>query len=350
MITKDKVLMSLRGVKEPNLQKDLVQMDLVDVHVDGSNVRIQVHLKEEVMDKKDEIEERIKNKIYLAFGENIKNLQVDFVKVDDYSQVKKRKVLNVLDGLKAKIGKVIAVTSGKGGVGKSTVSINLALSLKDLGFKVGLLDCDVYGPSIPTAFGLEGYILQIKDEKILPAEKFGMKMVSIGFMINEVDTPLIWRGPMLHKAINEMVNNVEWGNLDYLVVDLPPGTGDAILSLNSSVKIDGAIVVSTSQRISTVDVSKNINMLKTLSIPIIGIIENMSYVQCSCGERIYLWGRDGAKSLASRYEIPYLGEIPFFPEIVESMEYSNFLSIPQEVKQIYEKIAQKIVDFVCLKK
>ncbi|MFN4219429.1 MAG: P-loop NTPase [bacterium] len=350
MITKDKVLMSLRGVKEPNLQKDLIQMNLVDIHLDESNIKIEVYLKEEAMDKKDEIEEKIKNKVYLAFGQEVRSLQVDFIKVEDYSQVKKRKVLNVVDSLKAKIGKVIAITSGKGGVGKSTVAINLAISLKDLGFKVGLLDCDVYGPSIPTAFGLEGYILQIKDEKILPAEKFGMKMVSIGFMIPQVDTPLIWRGPMLHKAINEMVNNVEWGNLDYLVVDLPPGTGDAILSLNSSVKIDGAIVVSTSQRVSTVDVAKNINMLKTLSIPIIGIIENMSYVQCSCGEKIYLWGREGVKSLATKYEIPYLGEIPFFPEIVESMEYSNFIKIPQEAKKIYQKIAKQIVDLSYLKR
>jgi len=209
---------------------------------------------------------------------------------------------------------------------------------------VGLLDADVYGPSIPTAFGLEGTILQIKDEKILPIEKFGLKLVSIGFMLPEVDTPLIWRGPMLHKAINEMVNQVEWGELDYLVVDLPPGTGDAILSLNHSVKIDGAIVVSTSQKVAAADVMKNINMLKTLSIPIIGIVENMSYVECKSGERMYLWGKGGVLKLAQKYELEFLGELPFIPSIVEVMESGNLVFLSEESKRVFMELAKRVIN------
>ncbi|MCS7165014.1 MAG: Mrp/NBP35 family ATP-binding protein [Candidatus Calescibacterium sp.] len=344
MITKDKVLLSLRGVREPKFQKDFTQMNLVDVKVNENKVSLKIYLREDVFDQKDEIEKKVRNKINLAFGDQVADLQVEFIKVPDYSDVRKRIKLEVLDESKAKLGRVIAITSGKGGVGKSTVSINLAVALRDLGYRIGLLDADIYGPSIPTAFGLEGHILEIKDEKIQPIEKMGLKMVSIGFMIPEVDTPLIWRGPMLHKAINEMVNEVEWGDLDYLVVDLPPGTGDAILSLNNSVKIDGAIVVSTAQKVAAADVMKNINMLRTLSIPIIGIIQNMSYVECPCGERIYLWGKDGVIQLANKYEIEFLGEIPFIPSVVESMETGNFITLSEQAKIVFREISEKIIN------
>ncbi|MCS7243614.1 MAG: Mrp/NBP35 family ATP-binding protein [Candidatus Calescibacterium sp.] len=344
MITRDKVLMALRGVKEPKFQKDFTQMNLVEVTVDNSNVRIKLYLREDVFEERIEIENKVKNKLQLAFGDQLSSIQVEFVKVNDYSEIRRKIKLDVLNESKVNLGRVIAVTSGKGGVGKSTVSINLAVSFKELGFRVGLLDADVYGPSVPTAFGLEGHILEIRDEKIVPIEKMGLRMVSIGFMIPEVDTPLIWRGPMLHKAINEMVNQVNWGDLDYLIVDLPPGTGDAMLSLNNSVKIDGAIVVSTSQKVAAADVMKNINMLRTLSIPIIGIIQNMSYVECSCGQRIYLWGKNGVLDLASRYNIEFLGEIPFIPSIVDSMEHGNFLMLSKEAKSVFEEISKKIIN------
>ena len=344
MITKDKIIMSLRGVKEPFFQKDFIQMNLIDVDLLENNINIKVYLKEEVFDNKEEIEKKIQEKLKIAFGEQIGNVNIEFIKISDYSQVRRRVKLEVLDSKKANLGKVIAVTSGKGGVGKSTISINLALSLRELGFKVGLLDADVYGPSIPTAFGLEGTILEIRDEKIQPIEKFGLKLVSIGFMIPEVDTPLIWRGPMLHKAINEMVNQVDWDNLDYLVVDLPPGTGDAILSLNNSVKIDGAIVVSTSQKVAAADVMKNINMLKTLSIPIIGIVENMSFIECKNGEKIYLWGKGGVIELAQKYDIEFLGEIPFIPNVVQTMETGNLVMLTEQTKNIFKEFAKKVIN------
>ena len=340
MITKEKVILALRGVKEPNLQKDLSQLNLLNVEILENKIKITVYLKEDVFYHKDEIEEKINYKIKNAFGQSDYTLSIDFVKVGDYSEVRNKIRSQAIQNLKTDLGKVIAITSGKGGVGKSTVAINLAMAFKELGYKVGLLDADVYGPSIPTAFGLEGQILQIKDEKIQPIEKYGIKLVSIGFMIPEVDTPLIWRGPMLHKAINEMVNQVEWKGIDYLVVDLPPGTGDAILSLNSSVKVTGAIVVSTPQKIAAVDVIKNINMLKTLSIPIIGIVENMSYVQCTDGQKIYLWGKDLVNEIAKKYEIEFLSEIPFIPQLTQEMETGNFLI--NENKKIFIDLAKKI--------
>lgn len=343
MITKDKILMALRGIKEPQFQKDLTQMNLVDVQIYDDKINLKIYLKELVFDKKDEIEEKVIKKLKLAFGENVQ-IGVDFQKVNDYSEVKRKIKLEVLESNKVKLGKVVAVTSGKGGVGKSTVSVNLAIGLRDLGFNVGILDADVYGPSIPTAFGLERMILEIKDEMIQPIEKFGLKLVSIGFMIPEVDTPLIWRGPMLHKAINEMINQVQWNNLDYLVVDLPPGTGDPILSLNNSVKVDGAIVVSTSQRIAISDVMKNINMLKTLSIPIIGIIENMAYVRCDCGQKIYLWGQNTLSELANKYEIEFLGSIPFLPNVIKAMETGNFVILSDQDKQIFKELALKVIN------
>jgi ATP-binding protein involved in chromosome partitioning len=341
MITKEKILLALRGVKEPELNKDLTQLNLVDVQViNQDSVKLTLYLKNE--NYKAQIDSKVREKLNLAFGELLKNLDINFVLVDDYSQIRRKIKLEVMNN--RSFGKVIAVTSGKGGVGKSTVSINLALALRDIGFKVGLLDADVYGPSIPTAFGLEGTILQIKDEKIIPIEKFGLKLVSIGFMLPEVDTPLIWRGPMLHKAINEMVNQVEWDQLDYLVVDLPPGTGDAILSLNNSVKVDGAIVVSTSQKVAAADVMKNINMLKTLSIPIIGIVENMSYVECKSGERMYLWGKGGVLNLAQKYELEFLGELPFIPSIVEVMESGNLVFLSEESKKVFMELAKRVIN------
>ncbi|MEN3014735.1 MAG: P-loop NTPase [bacterium] len=343
MITKDKVIMSLRGLKEPSSQKDFTQLNLVDVEIKQNDIFVKIYLKKNLADQEKDITDKVIRKLKIAFGEDI-NVSVNYEYVNDYSEVKRRIRLEVLDSMKARLGRVIAVTSGKGGVGKSTISIGLAYFLKELGYRVGLLDADVYGPSIPTAFGLEGHILHIKDEKIQPINKFGLSLVSIGFMIPEIDTPLIWRGPMLHKAINEMVNQVEWNDLDYLVADLPPGTGDAILSLNSSVKIDGAVVVSTAQRVAAADVMKNINMLKTLSIPIIGIVENMSYVECPEGHRVYLWGKNGVKEIAQKYDIEYLGQIPFLPDLVEAMEVGNITNLSEKTKEIFIDFCRTVIN------
>lgn len=209
---------------------------------------------------------------------------------------------------------VIAVASGKGGVGKSTVSVNLACALAQLGARVGLLDCDIYGPSIPLMMGLHQRPTVSAAEKLVPPANYNVKLMSIGFLLDG-DQPVIWRGPMITKTIQQFLFAVEWGDLDYLLVDLPPGTGDAQLSLCQSVPLDGGVVVTTPQEASLGVVRKGIAMFEKVNVPIIGIVENMSYFTTPGGERVEIFGHGGGKAEAARQDIPFLGEIPIFTEI-----------------------------------
>jgi len=214
---------------------------------------------------------------------------------------------------------LLAVGSGKGGVGKSTVAVNLALALARLGYKVGLLDADIYGPSIPTLLGLKGERAAINERnKIVPAEKFGIKVLSIGFMLPSEDTPVIWRGPMLMKALTQFLFDVEWGDLDFLVLDLPPGTGDVQLTLAQNVLMSGAIVVTTPQDVALADVRKATSMFKEVQIPVLGVVENMAYFVCpSDGKRYYIFGKGKVLEFASAYGLKILGSIPIDPEVSE---------------------------------
>ena len=205
---------------------------------------------------------------------------------------------------------IIAVASGKGGVGKSTFAVNFSVALKQLDLKVGILDADIYGPSIPRMMGISGKPAIGENKKLIPLESFGIKCMSIGFLI-DVDTPAIWRGPMVMKALEQMFNGVEWGELDYLIIDLPPGTGDAQLSLAQNSKLSGSIIVSTPQEVALSDVRKGINMFKKVNVPVLGIVENMSYFICnSCGTRHEIFSTGGAKNEAVKFEAPFLGELP----------------------------------------
>jgi ATP-binding protein involved in chromosome partitioning len=212
------------------------------------------------------------------------------------------------------IKRVVAVASGKGGVGKSTTSVNLACALTHLGAQVGLLDCDIYGPSIPLMMGIHERPTISENEKLVPPSNHGVKLMSMGFLV-EGDSPVIWRGPMIMKTIQQFVNSVEWGQLDYLLVDLPPGTGDAQLSLCQTVPLDGGVIVTTPQEASLGVVRKGIAMFAKVNVPILGIIENMSYFQTSSGERIEIFGHGGGRQEAQRQNIPFLGEVPLFTEI-----------------------------------
>ena len=313
-ITKEKVFYALKGIKEPLMDKELISLNAIEIEVENNFINLLIHLKNDSMKYKDDIKNKIEQKLKNAFGDSFKGANIEFNEVENYQTIRKRLGVNNSQSRKTKanFSYVIAITSGKGGVGKSSIAINLAYSLIKLGYKVGLLDGDIYGPSIPTALNLEEKLLTLENNMIKPLEKDGLKLVSVGFMLPSVDTPLIWRGPMLHKAINELVNEVDWGNLDFLVVDLPPGTGDAILSLNSAVNINGAIVVTTGQRIANVDVMKNINMLKSLNIPILGLVINMAYLLCpNSNEKIYLFGQNRFKELIEKYQLDLLAEIPF---------------------------------------
>jgi ATP-binding protein involved in chromosome partitioning len=208
------------------------------------------------------------------------------------------------------IAAVIAVASGKGGVGKSTTALNLALGLRDLGLRVGLLDADIYGPSVPRLTGIREKPQLNDDKKMIPLQRFGLAIMSIGFLVEE-DTAMIWRGPMVMSAITQMLRDVAWGTLDVLVVDMPPGTGDAQLTLAQNVPLKGAIIISTPQDLSLIDARRGLAMFKKVNVPVLGIVENMSYFQCPhCGTRSDIFGHGGARHEAERLGVPFLGEIP----------------------------------------
>ena len=214
------------------------------------------------------------------------------------------------------ISRVVAVASGKGGVGKSTVSVNLACALKHLGAEVGLLDCDIYGPSIPLMMGINQRPTISDEEKMVPPSNYGVKLMSMGFLL-EGDQPVIWRGPMIMKTIQQFIGSVEWGKLDFLLVDLPPGTGDAQLSLCQTVPLDGGVIVTTPQEASLGVVRKGIAMFQKVDVPILGIIENMSYYTAPSGERIEIFGHGGGRAEAQRQNVAFLGEVPLFTQIRE---------------------------------
>lgn len=221
-----------------------------------------------------------------------------------------------------KVKKIIAVASGKGGVGKSTVAVNLALALAQSGSSVGLLDADIYGPSIPTLLGLKDKqpAIDQANKKILPLVKFDLKIMSIGFMMREQDA-VIWRGPMIHKILQQFMDDVNWGELDYLVIDLPPGTGDAQLSLAQLIPISGSVIVTTPQDVALADVVRGIAMFSKVGVPVLGVIENMSYFECPhCEHRSEIFSHGGGKRKAEELQVPFLGEIPLDTETREGSD------------------------------
>jgi ATP-binding protein involved in chromosome partitioning len=223
-------------------------------------------------------------------------------------------VLNkeILPGVK----NIVAIASGKGGVGKSTVSVSLAVALARTGARVGLLDTDIYGPSIPIMMGITEKP-EIRGEKLIPIVKYGVSLMSIGFMIAE-DTPLIWRGPMVMKAVEQLLTDVEWGNLDYLFMDLPPGTGDVQLTLAQKVPLTGVVIVTTPQDVALLDVVRGISMFRKLDVPILGVIENMSFFRCPhCGERSDIFSHGGGEAASKKLDVPFLGEVPIDLKIRE---------------------------------
>jgi ATP-binding protein involved in chromosome partitioning len=247
------------------------------------------------------------------------------------------------------IAAVIAVASGKGGVGKSTTALNLALGLRDLGLRVGLLDADIYGPSVPRLTGIREKPALNDDRKMIPIERFGLSIMSIGFLVEE-DTAMIWRGPMVMSAITQMLRDVAWGTLDVLVVDMPPGTGDAQLTLAQNVPLKGAVIVSTPQDLSLIDARRGLAMFTKVNVPVLGIVENMSYFQCPhCGTRSDIFGHGGARHEAERLGVPFLGEIPLHMAIRATSDSGNpvVASEPDGPHAaIYRAIAAKVRDLL----
>jgi len=242
---------------------------------------------------------------------------------------------------------VIAVASGKGGVGKSTTAVNLALGLRDLGLKVGMLDADIYGPSLPKLLAIKEKPQTIGGTRLKPIERYGLTVMSIGFLIDE-ETPMIWRGPMVMSAITQMLREVEWGKLDVMVVDMPPGTGDAQLTMAQQVPLKGAVIVSTPQDLALIDARRGVAMFKRVNVPVLGIVENMSYFLCpSCGSRSDIFGHGGARQEAERQGVPFLGEVPLHMTIREKSDSGMpvVATEPDGVHaKIYREIAAKVLE------
>jgi ATP-binding protein involved in chromosome partitioning len=245
------------------------------------------------------------------------------------------------------VAAVIAVASGKGGVGKSTTALNLALGLRDLGLRVGLLDADIYGPSVPRLTGIHEKPKLNDDRKMVPIERFGLSIMSIGFLVEE-ETAMIWRGPMVMSAITQMLRDVAWGTLDILVVDMPPGTGDAQLTLAQNVPLKGAVIISTPQDLSLIDARRGLAMFRKVNVPVLGIVENMSYFQCpECGTRSDIFGHGGARHEAERLGVPFLGEVPLHMSIRTTSDSGNpvVASEPDGPHAaIYREIGTKVRD------
>lgn len=305
-VTADDVLKVLGTVQEPELHRDLVSLSMIeDLKVDGPVVSFTVVLTTPACPLRKRIESECRDAVMTIPG--VKEVRVNFS--SRVSTGRKREKA-MIPGIR----NVVAVGSGKGGVGKSTVSVGLALALSETGAKVGLLDADIWGPNIPQMLGVETPPRK-NGQKIVPAESNGVKMISMAFFLDET-TPVIWRGPMVGKMVEQLLNDVEWGELDYLVVDLPPGTGDASLTLAQSIPLSGLVVVATPQEVALADASKAISMFQRLNVPILGMVENMSYFLCPhCNERTDIFGHGGAAAMAEKVGIPLLGEIPLDPAI-----------------------------------
>jgi ATP-binding protein involved in chromosome partitioning len=245
------------------------------------------------------------------------------------------------------IAAVIAVASGKGGVGKSTTALNLALGLRDLGLRVGLLDADIYGPSVPRLTGIHEKPQLDDNKKMIPIVRFGLAIMSIGFLVEE-DTAMIWRGPMVMSAITQMLRDVAWGTLDVLVVDMPPGTGDAQLTLAQNVPLKGAVIISTPQDLSLIDARRGLAMFRKVNVPVLGIVENMSYFQCPhCGTRSDIFGHGGARHEAERLGVPFLGEVPLHMSIRATSDAGNPVVVSEPDgphAAIYRAIGAKVRD------
>ncbi|MBK9008259.1 MAG: Mrp/NBP35 family ATP-binding protein [Anaerolineae bacterium] len=299
-ITQDAILHALSGVQEPDLGQDLVSLNMVrNIEINGGDVTFTVMLTTPACPFRGKIEKDSKDAVMKIDG--VKSVAV---KMD--SDVPNDGRMRGL--VKTPIRNAIAVGSGKGGVGKSTVAVNIAVALAQSGARVGLMDADIYGPNTPTMLGVEK-LPPPQGQRLIPAEAYGVKMISMGLLVKP-GQPLIWRGPMLNSAIRQFLGDVEWGELDYLIVDLPPGTGDASLSLAQSLPLSGAVIVTLPQLVSLEDAGRGLNMFKTLEVPILGIVENMSYLELPDGTHMDIFGTGGGEHLAQMTGTPFLGKIP----------------------------------------
>jgi len=342
MPTKESVLDVLSTVKDPEIGRDIVSLGMVqNLVVEGGKVSFSYILTTPACPLKDKMDKEVRAALNAIPG-------VTAVDIDWGASVSKDRRLD--SALPSGIRNVIAVGSGKGGVGKSTVAANLAVALAMEGARVGLMDADVYGPNQPQMFGIQrSQVGTTPAGKIVPPAAHGVKLMSMGFLV-EPDTPVVWRGPMLHGVVNQFLKDVDWGELDYLVVDLPPGTGDVQLTLCQLVPLTGAVIVTTPQSIALSDVRKAVGMFNKLNVPILGVVENMADFECPhCHERTAIFAEGGAQTLADAFDMPVLGRVPIDPSVCVSGEVGNPIvkaapnsSTAAALREIARQIAARI--------
>ncbi len=324
----------LMQVKHPELKKDIVSLGMVS-KVEPNEDGIEITIKTPNNDRRLQIGLEAQARQLISKLESVGKLKIKF----EVDQSMKMEDGNRIFGVK----KVIAIGSGKGGVGKSTVTANIAAALQKAGKSVGILDADIYGPSLGKMFGINGRVaLKSEEDKIYPIEKHGIKLISFSFLVNE-DQPVVWRGPMLGKAIEQFLYDVVWGELDYLLIDLPPGTGDVQLSLAQLVDLDGAIIVTTPQEVAVLDAGRAAGMFKQVKVPILGIVENMSGFACpKCGHVTDVFSKGGGGKLASSLEVPELGRVPLTESIMKSGDSGRPAIFDPSHTSLYEAYTQII--------
>ncbi|MCW8903145.1 iron-sulfur cluster carrier protein ApbC [Sedimenticola sp.] len=343
-VTKELIEEAIKGYIEPHLEKDLVSAKFIkSIEIDGGAVKVAVELGFPAKGFKDELADALKAQITTVEGVSSVAVDVSW-KITAHSV---QKSLKPIDNVK----NIIAVASGKGGVGKSTTAVNLALALVEEGATVGLLDADIYGPSQPRMLGVSGQP-ESKDGKSLePMQNYGIQAMSIGFLIDE-ETPMIWRGPMVTQALEQLLNDTNWANLDYLIIDLPPGTGDTQLTLAQKVPVSGAVVVTTPQDIALLDARKGFKMFEKVEVPVLGIVENMSIHICSnCGHEEHIFGEGGGKRMAEQYGVNFLGALPLDIRIREETDGGKPTVVADpdaRISQIYREIARRTTAILAL--
>jgi ATP-binding protein involved in chromosome partitioning len=313
MLNEEQIKEALKSVKYPGYSRDIISFGLVkEVAVSNGAVSVTLQLSNATAETAAQLKTETERAVRTLSGVQRVHIDVRNTTVAGAGAPNPWANQNKVPGIK----RIVAIASGKGGVGKSTASVNIACGLRHLGAKVGLLDCDIYGPSIPLMMGIHDRPTISADEKLVPPTNYGVHLMSMGFLI-EGDAPVIWRGPMIVKTIQQFFFSVAWGELDYLLVDLPPGTGDAQLTLCQTVPLDGGVIITTPQEASLGVVRKGIGMFQKVNVPILGLVENMSYFTAPGGQRVEIFGHGGGQEEARRQNAPFLGEVPIFTEIRE---------------------------------
>lgn len=328
----------LKKVRYPGFDMDILAMQLVtEAHLEDGKAVIRLR----PLSAPPEVREALENQIAAVVREATGVEEIEVVSPEPPAPKKEEKGPHAIDGVKW----VVPVASGKGGVGKSTVAVNLAMALSALGLKVGILDLDLYGPSVPMMLGVTGMQPDAIGDKIAPIMAHGLKAMSVGFLI-KADTALIWRGPLVMKAVRQLLHDVAWAPLDVLILDLPPGTGDVQISMAQEVPITGAVVVTTPQDVALTDAVKGVDMFRQVNAPVMGIVENMSYFNCpDCGSRHEIFGHGSVKPLCAKLGVPYLGEIPLDPRVRQLADLGQPKTVLNgPAGEPYRALAKKVLD------